>query len=386
MRRAGAALATVGLLTLLFHDAAAQGRRRSGNTGAPGGAASGAPAGSQPQSQAPGSAPLNLRTSQLGSTGLAGAAREKLRAGDCAAALDLFDQALASSTDPTLHRDRGICHEKLGHPYPAIDDYRAYVTEAPDAPDAASIRDRLERLEEDTRGDRDNPRTGPAVNDDVPPSEPIVSDANSGTAVPAKRAHAAGPSAASVGPDEDEDQELRSPLRAGKGFALAPAFAARKWVRDGASFGARETWAECVGIEARYATAPHGAVLLDLGYEHFDSTGLGSEIVAGFTSFLGYELRFPLNPRYDDQLTLAPGIGYEQLAFTPGDSSSSVYSEGGLTGRLRFGYRHMLAGSVAFDVALEAGGAYFFKFDSAVDGHDSAAGMVGARVALLWGL
>jgi hypothetical protein len=306
-----------------------------------------------------------------------------MRAGDCAAALDLFDQALSSSTDLTLRRDRGLCHERLGHPYPAIEDYRAYVTDLPAAPDAESIRERLDRLEEDTRGG------GPSEarpNDDVPPTEPIVSPASAGTTGSSNAAHRVPGADTGGGPDEEEDQEMRSPLRAGRGVALAPVFAVHKWLRDGASIGDSETWAEAVGIEVRYSTASHGAVLLDLGYEHFNSTGLDAEVVAGFTSFLAYELRFPLNARYDDQLTLAPGIGYEQLGFTPGNSSLSAYSEGGLTGRLRFGYRHMLASSVAFDADLEAGVAYFFKFDGASDAHSTTAGLLGARVALLWGL
>jgi hypothetical protein len=373
MRKACAALAA-GLLLLVARSAVAQShtpRFVPRPTGTP----PGAPAGQKD----PG--PLNLKSVQLGSVGLAGDAREKMRAGDCAGALDLFDQALATSTDPALYRDRGSCHEKLGHPYPAMDDYRAYLTNAADAPDAAAVHERLLRLEEQTFG----AATSTGANDDIPPSEPIVSDAASPASQPSGSRP---PASTDTGPvrDEDEDEELKSPLRAGKGFGLAPVFGARKWLRDGASFGASQTWAEAVGIEIRYATAPHGAVVLDLGYEHFDSTGVDSEVIAGFTSFLGYELRFPLNARYDDQLTLAPGVGYEQLGFSPNNSALSEYSEGGITGRLRFGYRHMLASSVSIDVDLEGGAAYFFKFDSAVDAHDSPAGLVGARVALVWGL
>src|SRR5450755_1666012 len=63
----------------------------------------------------------------------ADAARAKAVAGDCKGALDLFDEALRHSIDPTLFRDRGSCHEKLGNVYPAIDDYRSYVSQSPDA-------------------------------------------------------------------------------------------------------------------------------------------------------------------------------------------------------------------------------------------------------------
>ena len=326
--------------------------------------------------------PLNLQSTQLGSVGMASAARAKMRAGDCEAALDLFDQALLTSTDATLDRDRGTCHEKLGHPYPAMDDYRAYVTESPDAPDVAAFREKLERLEEDTSGQS---RSASASNDDVPPPERIGASDSPFPPPDSSSKTDDAPPPDSVA-DEDAAAEMRSPLRAGKGFSLAPILGARKWLRDGASFGDKETWAESVGVEVRYSTAPHGAVVLDLEYEHFNSTALDTEVVSGFSSFLGYEFRFPLNARYDDQLTLAPGLGYEQLGFTPGDSSASAYSEGGLTGRLRFGYRHMIASSVALDLALEGGAAYFFKFDSAVDSHDSVAGLLGTQVAILWGL
>ena len=376
MRKIGVALAAAWFVLLAARATLAQGHHRSGGAGS---------AATSSGASKPGSGgPLNLQGAQLGSVGIANDARQKMRAGDCAAALDLFDRALATSLDVTLYRDRGTCHEKLGHPYPAMDDYRTYVTAAPDAPDAAAIREKLERLEEDTTG---SGRSDTASNDDVPPSDRIGSESPDGAGEPPKADGSAAPAPAlgSIA-DEDAAEELRTPLRAGKGFGLAPLLGVRKWLRDGSSVGNSETWAESVGIEVRYSTAPHGALVLDLEYEHFNSTALDSEVVSGFSSFLGYEIRFPLNARYDDQLTLAPGIGYEQLGFSPGTSSASAYSEGGLTGILRFGYRHMLASSVALDVGLEGGAAYFFKFDSAVDSHDTVAGLVGARVGLLWGL
>ena len=75
--------------------------------------------------------PLNLTREKLGSEGLGQAGRTRMKNGDCAGAIEVFDAALRSSIDSTLHRDRGLCHEKLGHAYPAIDDYRAYLTARP---------------------------------------------------------------------------------------------------------------------------------------------------------------------------------------------------------------------------------------------------------------
>src|SRR5262249_19802363 len=63
-------------------------------------------------------------------------ARQRARGGDCASALPSFDAAIRVTIEPTLRRDRGLCHEKLNHPFPAIDDYRAYLIARPEAPDA----------------------------------------------------------------------------------------------------------------------------------------------------------------------------------------------------------------------------------------------------------
>jgi hypothetical protein len=74
-------------------------------------------------------------------------ARARARSGDCKGALDPFDVAITYWQEPTLRRDRGLCHEQLGHPYPAIEDYRAYLAAAPQAPDYEQIKQRLEHLE-----------------------------------------------------------------------------------------------------------------------------------------------------------------------------------------------------------------------------------------------
>src|SRR5215467_2316668 len=91
--------------------------------------------------------PFQLQKEQLGSTAYGEAGRARMRRGDCVGALEAFDAAIRTSIDPTLRRDRGLCHEKLNDPHPAIEDYRAYLTAMPDAPDADDIRDRLFRLE-----------------------------------------------------------------------------------------------------------------------------------------------------------------------------------------------------------------------------------------------
>jgi tetratricopeptide (TPR) repeat protein len=300
-----------------------------------------------------------------------------MRRGDCAGALDAFDEALRSSVDATLYRDRGLCHEKLGHPYPAIQDYRAYLTSSPQSPDADAIGNRLRLLEDRVAGRR------PSVEaDDVPPP-----GLNAG-AMEEEKKPAAPASDASPPPDTGDDMQ-RSSLRDGTGWGFAAFFAGRKWIRDAAvpTVSTSETWAECLGAQLRYATGSHGALLLEAGYQHFNSTSIDPEVISGFTSLMAFELRIALDRSYDNQFLVAPGLGYEHLVFSPSDVSLPSYSEGGLTGRVRAGYRRMLGPAVALDVSLEGGWAVFFKYDgSAVDAHDSTGGMVAANVAIAWSL
>jgi hypothetical protein len=319
---------------------------------------------------------FNLQRKSLSTERFAITARERMKQGDCEGALNAFDQALNESVDPTLNRDRGMCHEQLGHPYPAIDDYQAYLTNAPDAPDADGIRDRLERLRAQVRGlpspgldaERED-REGP------PKDEP-------GATAPMSDDKAEAETADVVGDDRPP-----SSLRQGKGWVLAPFFAARKWFRDGRTFGDRETWAEALGGQIRYAFASRSTLILEAGYQRFNSNNVDVETVSGLTSEFAYELRVPLNTRFDDQLLFAPGVGYEQLSYgASADLTTPTYSEGAITGRLRFGYRHMLARSVALDLSIEGGGGGIIKYDASVDSHAATFGLAGTSVALAWGL
>jgi tetratricopeptide (TPR) repeat protein len=321
--------------------------------------------------------PRNLEHAELGGAAeLANVGRARMRRGDCAGALDAFDEALRTSMDATLYRDRGLCHEKQGQPYPAIQDYRAYLTSYPQAPDADAIGGRLRNLEDQVAGRRPS-----VASDDAPP--PGV---NAGATE--EEMKASPPPDVAAHPDIDEDPQ-RSSLRAGSGWGFAAFFAGRKWIRDGgvATVSTSETWAECLGAQLRYSIGSHGTVLLEAGYEHFNSTSIDPEVLSGFTSLFALELRVPVGGSYDNQLLVAPGIGYEHLVFSPSDLNLSPYSEGALAGRVRAGYRHMLGVSVALDLSIEGGWAAFFKYDGSVlDAHDSTGGMVAGNVAIAWGL
>lgn len=326
--------------------------------------------------------PLNLHKDQLGAVAYASDARKKMAAGDCEGALTSFDAALrTSTTDPTLYRDRGLCHEKLEHPYPAIDDYREYLTDAPEAPDAEAFRTRLAQLEDETSGRA----TSKTTNDDtdVPPAKVEAGiSLNEGGVT-----GAAATSRDKLEYVDHEDDPLYVALRRGKGFALAPFFSEHKWFFSGTSFGSSETWAECVGAQLRYFVGPAGGLLLEAGYEHFNSTNVDPFTIGGLTSFLAFEFRFPLDADDDNQLFLAPGLGYEHIKFSPSDAEFSSIETNALVPKLRFGYRHLVQDSASIDVSIDAGWAkWFVSSDAGSTSNVSNSVMVAANVAVVWGL
>ncbi len=357
-------LATMGYVVLVSGVARAQ---------APAPAA-GTTARSKPQ-------PLNLQHAQPGTQGLGATARARMTPGDYAGALDVFDEALRTSTEPTLYRDRGLCHEKLGHPYPAMDDYRRYLTNAPDAPDADSIRERLDLLQDQISG-----HVHSSESDDSPFATPAAAPpppSDRSTEAQAKGPMGGQPSTR-VETYDDADDDINGALRHGRGWSVAPFFAEHKWFLDGSSFGDSQTWAECVGLQIRYSIAPRGTLVLEAGYEHFNSTNVDVAVVYGLSSLFAYEFRIPMDVRYDNQFFVAPGVGYEQLVVAPTDPSASTTSEGAISGRVRFGWRHLLGSSTALELSLDGGVAEFFTFDGS--GMSSTAGLAGLNLALAWAL
>jgi tetratricopeptide (TPR) repeat protein len=324
--------------------------------------------------------PLNLHKDQLGTTAFAADGRKRMAAGDCEGALTSFDAALRTSTaDPTLYRDRGQCHEKLGHPYPAMDDYREYLTDAPDAPDAEAFRTRLAQLEDETSG-----RASSTTNDDtnVPPATATASVSLNEGGVQASAAT----SRDKLQYVDREDDPLYSSMRRGRGFAIAPFFSEHKWFFSGTSFGASETWSESVGLQLRYFFGPAGGVLLEAGYEHFNSTSLDPFTIGGLTSLLALELRFPLDADYDNQLFLAPGIGYEHITFSPSSAAFSSIATNAIVPRLRFGYRHLVGDMASIDFSIDGGWAKWFVPGDEGSSSVSNSVVVAANVAVVWGL
>jgi hypothetical protein len=321
--------------------------------------------------------PLNLQSQQLGVESLASLGRTRMKNGDCAGALDAFDAALRAAVAPAVNRDRGLCHEQLGHPFPAIDDYRVYLTAEPDAPDADVIRQRLASLEQEATGRS-------SASSDVPDGMPAAREGGEG--VHAKVAGRAGQRDEMDYVDRDDDSEVRSPLRRNKGWAFAPFFAEHKWFGS-ASFDDAATWSECVGLQVRYSFGRSGALVLEAGYEHFNTTNIDPVTLAGLTSLVAYEFRFPLDADYDHQLFLAPGLGYQHLIATPSDPQAETTTGGAFVPRLRVGYRHMLAAAVALDVALDLGVTKYFRYANfPYDSEAETQELVALGVAFVWGL
>ena len=347
-----------------------------------------------PQPQAPSRpgykpVPLNLKKEQLGSAALPEIGRSRMRDGDCAGALEAFDAALRSLTDPTIYRDRGLCHEQLGHVYPAIDDYRVYLTESPEAPDADGIAHRLRALEESVAGRHPTPATG---DDDTPPG--MRASATASVSVGAGGASASASTKGAQASDkldyqEPDEDALHTPLRRGKGFSLAPFFAEHKWFGGSAfsSVSDSQSWTESVGVQVRYSVGKGGALVAEVGYEHFNATSVDTAQVSGLTSLLGYELRFPLDPEYDDQVIVMPALGYEHLSVSFADATTASQSVGGFVPRLRGGWRHMLQASTAIDLSLEVGAGSFFAYEKfPYDSNQTASGLIVANVSVAWGL
>lgn len=316
-----------------------------------------------------------LQRDQLGATASADTARARARRGDCAGALEAFDAAVRLTIDPTLRRDRGLCHERLGNPYPAIDDFRAYLAASPDAPDADDIRDRLGRLEQQVGVGGPIGKPGDVKPDDDPWKK--------GSASGSVKVGIGGQKSTYDSATLDAD-DASSPLRRGTGPVLAPYLAGRRYFA--ANNFAASLWAESVGVRLAYAWTEVSSMFAELGYERFNTTESDAASVSGLSSQIGYEARLAFTQRdVDNYFILGFGFGYEHLSFSAnGIQTVSSTSFGGALARARFGVRHNFSGKSAIELALDGGGGKFFAYSGG--GSGSGTGMLGLNLALLWGI
>jgi hypothetical protein len=324
------------------------------------------------------SSQFTLRREEAGGADAA-VARSRARAGDCQGALAGFDAAIDHTIDPGLRRDRGLCHEKLNHPYPAMDDYRAYLTARPDAPDSDQIRQRLAQLEEQTgQGGPSSQSVKAKDNDGGGSASGEASASGGGGKAEASASMSIGGSSSSSSSSkgakgsrakDDDDgsgsskgfdyyaaQEKKaddadySALRYGEGFIIG-AFLhfPRYFVGDGAPGDAGYG----VGGTLRYAMGGALTLTSEFGFAGV-GTGGANSAMSGPLLAAGAELKIPITRYASDQILLKGGLGYERYTVSGTRIASNV-----ILGRFALGFRHVFGPSLAFDLLFDGGPAYF---------------------------
>jgi hypothetical protein len=282
--------------------------------------------------------------------------------GDCERAIESFDTSLRTNADPTVRRDRGICHEKVGQPYPAIEDYRAYLFRMPDSPDSDSIRERLTALEAANKTGESHTEGLLAPdwsNQAGIMNSPGLRGTGSGSV---KVAPAIKNTAQKDQVEVLEEQELLdndaagSPLRRGTGFIIGPYFQYRTWglssLALGTGYGAGGSFRQSLGSIS--------TLLLDVGFATY-ATNAGQatastlgvlalgEQRSGFDMTLAYEARIRFDSRATNQLTLAVGGELTDLVYQ--QTKDTFF---GILVRGRLGYRHIFGPSLGVEVAFDA--------------------------------
>jgi hypothetical protein len=318
---------------------------------------------------------------------LAALARSRAAAGDCKGALEAFDAALENSVDPELHRDRGICHEKLGDPFPAIDDYRFYLTYRPDAQDADRISDRLnallgdngqtpaEKKPDNGSGDKSSQKSD-KKRDPEDPNTPTAEDVHSDASASVSLGNAGtdsdgGKSVDAIDTDEKLEGEAEaSSLRKGKGVVVGGYFSERYWAKN--NYG----WGEAVGAAIRYSLGAPSTLVTEIGYSTINSTGTDTAL-GGIMLFGGYEARVGLDPRYTNAILFQGGLGYERLSQAGTGGVASIVMP-----RVRGGFRHIFGPSIGLELGVDAGYGFVHIVDTSANGSQF---VIGGSVALLVG-
>jgi hypothetical protein len=328
--------------------------------------------------------------------GDASMARQRARSGDCAGALPGFDAAIRITIEPTLRRDRGLCHEKLGNPFPAIEDYRAYLTARPDAPDADQIRQRLSALEEQAGVGGPSSQS---KKEEGGGGEPVEGEANAkmsigGGGVAGTASSSSGKSSGSsrsdtLGPKQGEPERSydyyaqqeklaeaadTSPLRYGSGvvlgiYTMVPRFFVGRNAPDDFGYG--------VGGTLRYSTGPTLTLVSEFGYVGYGTQGSNTS-ASGPLVFGGVELRLPLNKFASDAVLLRGGIGFERYVVSGTRIGVNVWPA-----RFALGYRHVFGPNVGLEILADGGPALFAPDPDGSE--NNVYGIVGASAAFVVG-
>jgi len=336
--------------------------------------------GSPPAGPARSSTQFTLRREEAGGTDVQ-IARARARAGDCAGALPAFDAAIEKTIEPSLRRDRGLCHENLGHPFPAIEDYRAYLHAAPEAADFDQISERLAALEEQT-GTGGGSGARSQKDGDAKASGSASFSIGSGGASSSAGASAAADPSQPTEPGQSYDYQTAqekladaaeaSPLRYGTGVVLGPfVHMPRVFVGE----RARDQLGYGVGLALRYATTRTVSVISEIGYAGIGTSGAASA-QSGPLLLAGIELRLPVSRYASDHILLRGGLGYERHVV-----SGTRAVNDNVLGRFGIGYRHVFGPSIGLEFVADGGPAYVMP-----EGGDNRLNfLLGGSVAFLVG-
>jgi hypothetical protein len=286
--------------------------------------------------------------------------RIRMAKGDCAGALEAFDAALRTSVDVTVRRDRGLCHEQLGQPFPAMDDFRAYLTVVPDAADAEDIRMRLNQLEvANGLGGTGTGGTSAVGGSQANGTSKVTADHEDPFAVDARDPGAKAPGSSGAGDsangsragnyDEELAQNDRwdeaeaSPMRRGTGLSFGA---------YGRGYGGTSNGVSGYGVGAtiRGALGRVSTLYGEIGYATYqagndDVTG---ERLGGLTIGLGYEARIRLDEFASNAIILAGVVSYERVM----DANTHALVND-LNPRAKLGYRHVFGPGFGVEIGAE---------------------------------
>jgi hypothetical protein len=320
---------------------------------------------------------FRLRQGDLAS-GAGEQARSRARAGDCLGALDHFDRAIAVHPDPALVRDRGLCHDKLNHTYPAIRDYRAYLAERPDAPDADQVRTRLGALEGSVGISKEDNKGDPANVADTPAQRTALENL--------------------IEEERLSDSAATSPLRKSSGFVLGIYGGMRTFFGNGGNStssssgalqpkingffdtGKTDQLGYQVGISARYSAGTYFEVLGEGGLVSYGKVGTQGA-VSGPGFLLAGQVRLPIGKYASDELIIGLGPGYERYSNKFSGTQSVILGVG------RLGYRHTFGANFGMELVGYGGLAHFTFVDVPVNANidDANAGILGLQLDVLLG-
>ncbi|CAN5156703.1 hypothetical protein BH09MYX1_BH09MYX1_57450 [soil metagenome] len=283
----------------------------------------------------------------------AASARARATAGDCKGALDYFDQAIRASIEPELRRDRGLCHEKLGNAFAAVDDYQAYLSNAPNAPDREAIDARMKSL-------------AAALPKDVIHAAPTSADLQHAVGQTPDRVTLSDDGSRRTPVDQDvhsrtqtdidyaerrDVEAFGSSVRRGIGFLVGGYYAPGYWARSGFGF------TQVIGARVGYAFAGASSLLLEVGYRNNRGTGSASQS-GGIQLALGYEARLALDRWSTNQILLAGFLGFEDAKQ---DGSGLLFRS--FVPRGRIGWRHVFGPTIGLEFDADVGVAMTFAVD-----------------------